>query len=61
VTEYDPAQRLCFGFVIGLDHELGYFSLDELEAVRGPMGLPIERDLYFTPCPLSRCQRSPHP
>lgn len=61
VTEYDPEQGLCFGFVIGLDTELGYFSLEELESVHGPRGLPIERDLYFTPCPLSRCQQSPHP
>lgn len=27
--------------------ELGYVSLKELEAVRGPLGMPIERDLYF--------------
>ena len=55
VTEFDPQQRLCFGLVQGLDRELGYFSLDELEAVRGPMGLPIERDLYWKPCPVSQC------
>ena len=55
VTEFDPAERLCFGLVQGLDRELGYFSLDELEAVRGPLGLPIERDLFWRPCPLSQC------
>jgi len=38
-----------FGLVIGHVAELGYFSLSELEEVRGPMGLPIERDLYFGP------------
>jgi len=27
--------------------ELGYVTLSELEAVRGPMGLPVERDLYW--------------
>lgn len=27
--------------------ELGWVSLDELAAVRGPLGLSIERDLYF--------------
>jgi len=27
--------------------ELGYVSLSELESVRGPLGLGIERDLYF--------------
>lgn len=49
VTEYDPAQRLCFGFVCGFVNEFGYFSLDELESVRGPLGLPVERDLHFIP------------
>lgn len=29
--------------------ELGYVSLTELESLRGPMGLRIERDLHFTP------------
>ena len=55
VTEYDPKERLCFGLVVGHARELGYFSLDELESVRGPLGLPIERDLSWEPVPLSRC------
>lgn len=38
-----------FGLVIGFETELGYFSLSELKSVRGPLGLPIERDLYFVP------------
>lgn len=25
---------------------------EEIESVRGPLGLPIERDLYFEPTPL---------
>ncbi len=56
ITEFDPEDKLCFGFVVGLDQELGYFSLTELEDVRGPMGLRIERDLSFTPTPLSKVQ-----
>jgi DUF2958 family protein len=40
---------IFFGYVIGLEAEWGYFSLRELESVRGPGGLSIERDLYFTP------------
>ena len=36
-----------FGLVDGHCKELGYFSLKELEEVTGPMGLPIERDLYW--------------
>jgi hypothetical protein len=38
-----------FGLVEGHEKELGYFLLSELEEVRGPMGLPIERDLYWQP------------
>ena len=38
-----------FGLVDGLCKELGYFSLKELERVRGPLGLPVERDLHWQP------------
>lgn len=38
-----------FGLVEGHEKELGYFMLSELESVNGPMGLPIERDLWFRP------------
>jgi hypothetical protein len=41
-----------FGWVVGLEKEFGYFTLRELESVRGPLGLPIERDLHFKPRPL---------
>jgi hypothetical protein len=51
-TEYDPEERVFFGLVDGFEKELGYFSLDELESVKGPMGLKIERDMYFDPKPL---------
>jgi hypothetical protein len=27
--------------------ELGYVSLTELRSLRGPLGLPVERDLHF--------------
>ena len=54
-TEFDAETRMFFGLVCGLEQELGYFSLDELEAARGPLGLPIERDLQFTPAPLRNC------
>jgi hypothetical protein len=52
VLEFD-GEDIFFGYIIGFEAELGYFSLLELESVRGPWGLPIERDLWFTPCPLS--------
>jgi hypothetical protein len=50
--EFD-GEDIFFGYIIGFEAELGYFSLSELESVRGPWGLPIERDLWFKPCPLS--------
>ena len=40
---------LMFGLVDGLEKELGYVSLRELESVKGPMGLPIERDKFWRP------------
>lgn len=50
-AEFD-GEDILFGLVEGHEKELGYFSLAELEEVTGPMGLPIERDLYWTPKPL---------
>ena len=55
-SECDPEQRLCFGVVVGHERELGYFSIAELEQIRGPGGLTIERDLYWTPKPLKECR-----
>jgi len=55
-TEFD-GEDLFFGLVIGFERELGYFSLSELASI-GKDGkiLPIERDLYFKPTPLSQCK-----
>jgi hypothetical protein len=36
-----------FGLVVGLETEFGYFLLSELEEVRTPLGLRVERDLHF--------------
>ena len=58
ICEYDPAQRLAWGLVIGLDTEWGYVSLEELEAIRGPAGLRIERDIHFTPCTVAELVKS---
>lgn len=54
-TEYDGEDTL-FGLVSGFELELGYFSLSELEGARGPLGLGIERDLYFKPTTLRKLQ-----
>jgi hypothetical protein len=45
----DVVDYVLFGLVDGQFKELGYFRLSELESVNGPMGLPIERDLYWKP------------
>ena len=50
-TEYD-GEDVFFGLVVGHETEPGYFSLSELLSVRGPLGLPVERDLNFIPKPL---------
>ncbi len=50
----------CFGYVQGLESELGYFQLSELEAIHGPLGLAIERDLSFTSTPFSTIKKSEH-
>jgi hypothetical protein len=55
-TEFD-GEDIFFGLVIGLETELGYFSLKEISEVTGPGGLKIERDLYFTPKPLSELRK----
>jgi len=47
-SEFD-GEDIFYGLVVGLEVEFGYFSLKELQSVRGPWGLPIERDLYFEP------------
>jgi hypothetical protein len=50
LTELDPdAPDIAFGLCdLGLGSpELGYLSLVEIGNVRGPMGLPIERDEHY--------------
>jgi hypothetical protein len=47
-SEFD-GDDILFGLVDGLELELGYFSLEELKSVKGPMGLPIERDMHYKP------------
>ena len=52
-TEFD-GEDTFFGLVDGFERELGYFSLSELESVRGALGLPVERDAWWKPTPLSQ-------
>lgn len=49
ITEMMPDGDTLFGLCdLGFGcPELGYVSLAELESVRGPLGLGIERDIHF--------------
>lgn len=56
LTDMEPDGDTMFGLCdLGLgEPELGYVSLKELDAIRGPRGLRIERDLHWRPTkPLS--------
>jgi len=57
-VEFD-GEDTFFGLVEGLETEWGYFSLRELEEIRGPGGLCIERDLYFEPTRSSEIKSQP--
>ena len=59
-TEYDLKDKIFFGYVSlfeDYNDEWGAFSLDELESVKGPFGLGIERDLYFKPMKFSEVNK----
>jgi hypothetical protein len=56
ITEYDPETKEAFGFANLGDPrmaELGYIPLDELESIKLPFGMGIERDINFEPRKLS--------
>lgn len=47
---YSPDDCMFFGYVSlfnDYNNEFGYFSLIELESIKGKFGLGIERDLYY--------------
>ena len=59
--EADGDDFRFFGYVIGLAREWGYFMLSDIQEARGPLRLPIERDLHFKPAPISEVlQREGH-
>lgn len=52
LTEIDPEDPdIAFGLCdLGMGFpELGSVSLSEISGLRGKLGLPVERDLFFTP------------
>ena len=56
--EFD-GEDLFFGYVAGDFPELGYFRLSELSELKGPLGLKIERDMYFKAQPLPKLNALP--
>ena len=48
----------CYGLVKGFESELGYFSLKEIESIKGALGLGVERDLSFKPTALAIIRKS---
>lgn len=58
VIEFSKANRdICYGYVQGLENELGYFSLNELRSIKGSLGLSVECDLLFEPTVLSKIRK----
>ena len=56
-TEYNPSDKTFYGYVSifgDWNDEWGYFSLTELESLKGPFGSGIERDIYFQETPSSK-------
>lgn len=52
--ERDDGDWLFFGYVEGFCGELGYFTLSQLESVKGPWGLKVERDIHWKKKKLSK-------
>jgi hypothetical protein len=50
LVECEPGGPIAWGLVVGHEIEFGYIDLRELQAVRGPGGLTIERDSHFVSC-----------
>ncbi len=58
-TDKPKVDYLLFGLVVGLETELGYFPLSELEAAERN-GIPlVERDLHWTPNTLGNLIEKP--
>ncbi|HEY9663176.1 MAG TPA: DUF2958 domain-containing protein [Allocoleopsis sp.] len=55
-SKFDGEDTL-YGLVQGFEEEMGYFSLEELETTRLPLGLTIERDLHFKPTPIAQLRQ----
>lgn len=60
VLEMSIDDDICFGYVISpfCNGELGYFSLSEIQEVKGSLGIGVERDLHFKSLPLSQLKKA---
>lgn len=58
LSEYDPEDKIAFGLCVIHEAELGNVYIPELEEYKGPLGIGIERDLHWSPRPLSQCEGS---
>ena len=58
IIELSIDEDTCYGFVKGFESELGYFSLKELESIKGALGLGVERDISFKPTALEIVRKS---
>ena len=57
VVEYNPETGMCWGLVDGFEKEFGFFTIDEIQKLKGPLKLPIERDMWFEKCNLNSLVR----
>ena len=59
IIEIDKQDKnTCYGFVDGFEKELGYFTIRELENLKGLFGLKVELDTSFKPTKLSKIKAS---
>jgi hypothetical protein len=59
ITEISIDGDIAFGYVVSpFESELGYFSLKELETIKGNLGLGVERDISFKPTALALIRRN---
>ena len=55
-SEFNPVLGVFFGVVVIFEREYDYFTLAALETIRSRRGLRVERDLVWTPRPISACE-----
>lgn len=60
IIEFDGVDTM-YGLCCIHEPELGYVALSELEGFKGPLGLGIERDLYFNGTLYDAMKREKYP